>query len=704
MGIRIEASNFRCYESLDITIPDSGLILLDGVNMDEGGSSNSSGKSSICDSLFWTRYGWLPRWKGPKGGSADAVVRRDQAKCWVRVTEGDLTYERRRPNKLKIWKAGVEQFGWSQSDLIRELGQSPERFLVGSYLAQRRARQSFWGMGEQERMKLISIAAGQENSAKAFVAAKARRDVAQLSLAKHEGAQSALEAQKTMLPDLSQVMSEIDGLEAEHKPILASLTEVENTLSLCRDRVKSEKNSQKHYHEDAYIHRALFIHQEYGDADGKLVALCGVLTDRIAEVSARSASVYKEIQGQLVSDPILIDLENKLRTFELENKKIEGHNTDVVRIANMNDRVQDEIFRHLDAAEKALVGACPTCCRDLPEEERQAASLRHIQLAGFAEKKLLSVPAIKQLIHTDELKGKIRIAQQEQAKRQAELQAAPKAILMEKAAIEAELRETQSARRQVKERCERDIRDADRQKADAIATAVREQDLQLAKVESVRNEMYQKELGIKQSIDAARERLRSAETQSKRLNHSLVETKREVEAARSLLDEALDLMEVFGPSGWPSIEFEGFVQRISDTACDLVSRISRGVYSTRLEQASEDSQGNQKTILRPIVLKGGVEVPLDDPSGAKEAIFELAYDIAISSISGRNTPLLIDEALEGLDIAAKEGAMDVLLDVAQNRAVLVIDHASEYKSAFKNIIKVKLEGGISTVDMSGVLG
>jgi len=119
------------------------------------------------------------------------------------------------------------------------------------------------------------------------------------------------------------------------------------------------------------------------------------------------------------------------------------------------------------------------------------------------------------------------------------------------------------------------------------------------------------------------------------------------------------------------------------------------VYSTSLIQIREDSKGASKLVLRPAISKGGQEVPLDDLSGGARRMVMLAYDVAVSETIADSAPLLLDEALDGLDVVGKSEAMRLLESVSKTRPVFVIDHSSEFKSSFSQIITVSHKNGES---------
>jgi len=112
------------------------------------------------------------------------------------------------------------------------------------------------------------------------------------------------------------------------------------------------------------------------------------------------------------------------------------------------------------------------------------------------------------------------------------------------------------------------------------------------------------------------------------------------------------------------------------------------LYTTRLDRMGQDSKGNQKLILKPVIVKGGTEVPKDDLSGGAETRVALAYDVAIAEAAGEGYPLLLDEVLEGMDDIGKSEAMTLLEEVSKTRPVIVIDHSSQFKALFTKILMV----------------
>lgn len=77
---KLNVNNFLSYRSQEIEFKESGLILIEGKNKDEG-DSNGSGKSSLWDGISFALFGQTVR--GLKGD--DVINRKFKKECWVNL-------------------------------------------------------------------------------------------------------------------------------------------------------------------------------------------------------------------------------------------------------------------------------------------------------------------------------------------------------------------------------------------------------------------------------------------------------------------------------------------------------------------------------------------------------------------------------------------------------------------------------------------
>lgn len=658
--IRIQAENFRSYPVLDWVIPN-GLTLLDGENLDTGGS-NMVGKSSIIDAIFWARYGWLPRWGGPKGGSPDSVIRRKNGeqigKASVKLTEkigsDEIVIERSRPSKLIVRKNGAEIKGVDQEQLNALLGISPERYLVCVYLAQNRSRSFYW-MSDSERTEILSVVANLEGLDRGLESAKEQKNISQNEIAKISGVLSVLE------PKLSGF--------AEQK------IKIESDLIQARERLSEVKEKSI----QAEVEYQELAPNLKNTKDSLVYEKTNFLNDEIEELKREGISLdhlITKLNFYLKSESIEIEpvFEMNVNAAFKQIKEIKNLEKEHQKTVINNSRFQELAAQETELAEAALLGKCKHCNQELSAEKRHAQAMVHIKKAQEYRSRICALPTIPN-IEKPEKEYELALAQF--ATRKAEIEAKPKEIRQEIEIVQ--------------------------QKKNSVESKIKEIQSQILLIESQIQSQIVEQLRLKKQIwDDLKGESERIENEVKRLEKSLLdhdnsfrEIKDEIQSAQAemkkydfKLNQSLDLIDFFGPRGYRVIAFDGLVQRISDRAGQLLSLMTESLYSTRLDSVGQDSKGNQKLVLKPIIIKGGVEVPKDDLSGGAETRVALSYDVAIAEAAGNGHPLFLDESLDGMDSVGKSEAMVLLEEVSKTRPVIVIDHTSEFKAQFSQVIRV----------------
>jgi DNA repair exonuclease SbcCD ATPase subunit len=72
--------------------------------------------------------------------------------------------------------------------------------------------------------------------------------------------------------------------------------------------------------------------------------------------------------------------------------------------------------------------------------------------------------------------------------------------------------------------------------------------------------------------------------------------------------------------------------------------------------------------------------------------------LAANLVCSENLPLILDEGLNGLDQVGKFAALELLNEIAQDRAVFIIDHEDTLKSALPTVWIVTHDNGVSSLD------
>lgn len=201
-----------------------------------------------------------------------------------------------------------------------------------------------------------------------------------------------------------------------------------------------------------------------------------------------------------------------------------------------------------------------------------------------------------------------------------------------------------------------------------------------------------------------------------RLNISLREAQDKLAAASSEVDRieiALraerDLVALVGRSGFLGFIFDEILREISDETNRILSRVPNTTTTTIVMSSDKVSKnGKVKKNITATANINGVQMDLrTGPSGGQKSMIRLAVDIAIMTVVERRAGLhigwlLLDEPFNGLGAIEKEAVMEVLREVARNKMVLVIDHATESRDAFDSVIELEYDGTVTRLKGSEV--
>ena len=206
---RLFATDLFCYERLDLSLADRGLVLVEGENRDLGGS-NGSGKSSVFKALTWILFGKAPQ--GRDTVSGDDVIREDEdhepitgnTRGFVEVDRGDLrvqVFRHRRhqehANKVLLYADGKDVTKGSDAEtqkLINEyLGVDYDAW-VHTVLFPQDAT-GFADLTDSKQKTVIDKIMRTERFDRARKRAKEQRDQLATSIAKLEGALAGMRQQ-----------------------------------------------------------------------------------------------------------------------------------------------------------------------------------------------------------------------------------------------------------------------------------------------------------------------------------------------------------------------------------------------------------------------------------------------------------------------------------------------------------------------------
>jgi len=549
--LQINLTNFRSYDKLYWSLPD-GLTLIDGDNRDTGGS-NMSGKSTLFDAWFWCRYGWLPKWGGPrpKDGTVDSVIKRGTTGCTVKTTEtfgqDEISIERSRPNRLLVWKNGEEQKSITQKELNQLLGMGPERFLLGVYISQKRKGQkSFYDMGDRERTELLSIVSGLEQLDDGLVDAKKKRDAVKESINYFEGQRVAYGVQ------LREIPKRVTDAAKKRADSSISLKVIEKSHEIAKQvRDKEIPKVQKEISERVIKETKSFIDKQI-DIQSNIVFISNQISEHkkaLNDTPKPEQELYKEIK--CIEEGIL-----NAEQLILEADKIE----------RLNEKYANFSYSEKSMALSAKEGICDSCNQSLPEERRKVDYDYHLNKMAEYDAKIKPVPDRPKI-------GPIRLkydhAVEKLHDREYELREQPNKIRSKIELLETQLR----VKKQEDHSMERTIKSL----KDDVRRECNEQVRLLD--ESV-NKLATEKAYIQNNFNQASEIYEAVVLEQKNIKSHAISVEKNLVSEQENLNLALDLIDLFGPKGYRAVCFDGLVNRISDRAGQLLQIMTDGLYST----------------------------------------------------------------------------------------------------------------------------
>lgn len=176
----------------------------------------------------------------------------------------------------------------------------------------------------------------------------------------------------------------------------------------------------------------------------------------------------------------------------------------------------------------------------------------------------------------------------------------------------------------------------------------------------------------------------------------------EVVSLKSKLNEELDFKE--GLKSFLGVIFEEVLNEIATEANDMLKCLPNVATTTiQFDTEKVNTKGIVKQEIRPIIIKNNIKIPLKAGlSGGQTTSVELAVDLALGNVISRRTSivpgwLVLDESFEGHDVVIKEACLELLKNAAKDRLIFVIDHSTEVKEYFDNLIEIESKNDVSWI-------
>lgn len=184
--------------------------------------------------------------------------------------------------------------------------------------------------------------------------------------------------------------------------------------------------------------------------------------------------------------------------------------------------------------------------------------------------------------------------------------------------------------------------------------------------------------------------------------------KHEIEKLSEKLEEKkarIELLQagsmILSPLGAPAYVMDSVVQGINDKIHDIIQLIWPNS-SYELQSFKENKSGKVTTKMSDQFSIDGVKRSIGSLSGGERRCLSIAIDFALVSVVSAYTgaelnPLILDEPFDHLDASNRAKVIDLLKEMANERCIIVIDHAAEAKAMFDKSINVVKKSGITMV-------
>jgi DNA repair exonuclease SbcCD ATPase subunit len=229
-------------------------------------------------------------------------------------------------------------------------------------------------------------------------------------------------------------------------------------------------------------------------------------------------------------------------------------------------------------------------------------------------------------------------------------------------------------------------------------------------MQSKYRELYAKKSELSSASASRATLLRSLNAQMAAINQAKINRQRALEQLSlakkqaSALEKDIEVdrlaAQAIGRSGFLGVFFAEVLSEIASEANSLMAKIPN-VQDLTVSFSTETitKSGATKNQISTNLYKAGVPVVYKNLSGGQQSSLELCVDLALRSVVLRRNGIQLnfaamDEALDGLDTENKYAALEVIkTNIAGT--VLVIDHATEIKELFSQIVNVYYDGASS---------
>lgn len=160
--------------------------------------------------------------------------------------------------------------------------------------------------------------------------------------------------------------------------------------------------------------------------------------------------------------------------------------------------------------------------------------------------------------------------------------------------------------------------------------------------------------------------------------------------------------ELLSRNGFLSVIFDEVLKEIEVRANEMIGQMPNvSTFSIQINSTNETKKGTIQKNITTKIFKDGEEVPFKSLSGGQQCSLELFTDLSVSETIKKRSGspigwMFLDEAMDGLDVDLKKSALAIIRKHV-NGTVVVIDHSTEIKELFDQVIQIEFDGRNSHV-------
>lgn len=676
---RVYGSNYRSfYEPFEVALPDSGLLLVRGLNEDTGDSS-AAGKSSfvlaISSLLGGCPYSGASTVSWGQKGSLVGVV--------IETPSGEYRIER--CNGLSVYGEGGEWKGKLAEEKINQITGLDEWLRSGMTYRGQGSGAMFLGLSDAEKKEFLAKVLDLDSYETMSGAAKAAADVLASNIAILDDRRKvALQRCQLELPDInaielelqtcSSVLGEIEEAIQTQTKAVRSLQDPDSVVA-CRESLAMELSALERAAEDESRKKDLELDVSVLDAE------ITKHSERLQKLRQADGANRQKKQAEMDSR------KKQIQSMRLELSELRREASEKASLSSELDSLKGNICytchqKWLKASSKISdielrIARAEKCAEDAVVKQ---SAIEEMEVVVANTPPHVEHPLIAQMESMIEgLRMEVRQKNLEQRDSQKQIAAQ---LAENRAAAEARARANIDAImgpvRVARSTIESHIQDLVQLRVDASDKKTNAQ-VALARA-----------IDVKKARDAAVAELASID--------------QKIEAEHKKFAIEADVCHVTGRSGFLGYIYADVLAEISETTNQILEKIANVSHLTvRLDNEKETKKGEVKRVITPKVVINGDEVSLDSGlSGGMRSAVGLAIDLAVAEVLARRRGiypgwLVLDEAFDGLGKVAKATCLEMLSLYAKNRVILVIDHGSELQSAFSQVIDIRARNGRSFI-------